>query len=33
MGCMGKEIVKYRGKLSGALVDRIDIAEEVSPID
>ena len=31
--CTQTEIDKYRGKLSGALVDRIDIAVEVSPID
>ena len=31
--CTDYEIIKYRGKISGPIMDRIDIQKEVHPVD
>ena len=31
--CTDYEIIKYRGKISGSIMDRIDIQKEVHPVD
>ena len=31
--CTDYEIIKYRGKISGLIMDRIDIQKEVHPVD
>ena len=31
--CTDYEIIKYRGKISGPIMDRIDIQKEVKPVN